>query len=204
MYCGNCGKEIDNDSRFCGYCGAPVNAEANLKGESTSGSKKLHGTTDPLVVPEEEKNAYEADLHKQKHPCHGIPFSAPNIKKGNTRIGSIVESVRPKKHSVWSILSIVSLVCSFITFSLGIDKMVHYNNSDYSPVNAYVGGDAYNFIINGTYTTAFFVLTMMFVLASIGLMILHYVARKGIASVPKTDQKADSVLEDIESHLPEL
>lgn len=45
-------------------------------------------------------------------------------------------------------------------------------------VNAYVGGDAYNYIINGTYATAFFVLTAMFVLAAIGLVIIHYLSQK--------------------------
>ena len=37
----------------------------------------------------------------------------------------------------------------------GLDKYTNYYNGDYSSVNAYVGGDAYNYIINGTYFTAF-------------------------------------------------
>ena len=57
--------------------------------------------------------------------------------------------------------------------------MVNYENPESSyreHVNAYVGGDAYNYIINGTHATAFFVLTTMFVLAAIGLLIIHYVS----------------------------
>ena len=59
--------------------------------------------------------------------------------------------------------------------------MLNYDSGDYYPykyVNAYVGGDAYNYIINGTYATAYFVLTAMFVLASIGLVIVHYLAKR--------------------------
>ena len=48
----------------------------------------------------------------------------------------------------------------------------------YSSIDEYVGGDAYNYIINGTYATAFFVLTAMFVLAAIGLVVVHYVSQK--------------------------
>ena len=112
-----------------------------------------------------------------------------------------------KKYSIWSILSVISLVCACITFFKGIDKMVNYDNGDYYPyelVNAYVGGDAYNYIINGTYSTAFFVLTTMFVLASIGLMILHYVSKKNpvVAEAPKPNPK--SMLDDIEHNLPEM
>ena len=57
--------------------------------------------------------------------------------------------------------------------------MLNYDSGDYYPykyVNAYVGGDAYNYIINGTYATAYFVLTTMFVLAAVGLVIIHYLS----------------------------
>lgn len=106
--------------------------------------------------------------------------------------------------SIWSKLSCCSLGCSFFTLYKGIDKMTNYHNSEKYPrynVNAYVGGDAYNYIINGTYATAFFVLTAMFVLAAIGLMILHYVSRDKLVA-PATIQK--TVIEDIESNLPEM
>lgn len=110
-----------------------------------------------------------------------------------------------RKASVWSVLSLCSLGCSFYTLYQGIDKLTNYYNSENYPslnVNVYVGGDAYNYIINGTYATAFFVLTTMFVLAAIGLMILHYVAKEKTVSPPQVIQK--NVIEDIESNLPEM
>lgn len=42
----------------------------------------------------------------------------------------------------------------------GYDKMTNYSNSSRNHVNVYVGGDAYNYIINGNYATSFFVLAM--------------------------------------------
>ena len=64
--------------------------------------------------------------------------------------------------------------------------MTNYYNSEYSSrlVNAYVGGDAYNYIINGTYATAFFVLTAMFVLAAVGFIIIHYLSQERSIPVP--------------------
>lgn len=84
------------------------------------------------------------------------------------------------KLSAWCCGAIVSLICGCFTFYKGIDKMVNYDSGDYYPykaANAYVGGDAYNYIINGTYATAFFVLTAMFVMAALGLMMIHYISR---------------------------
>ena len=72
-------------------------------------------------------------------------------------------------------------VAGFSPFIKGLDKKFCYDASDsfpYESVNAYVGGDAYNYIINGTHATAFFVLTAMFVLAAIGLWIVHYVSKE--------------------------
>ena len=107
-----------------------------------------------------------------------------------------------RKGSIWSVLAGCSLGCSFWTLYKGIDKMTNYRNTDYKQVNAYVGGDAYNYIINGNYATAFFVLTAMFVLAAIGLMILHYVSREKTVLPPQSVQK--TVIEDIESNLPQI
>ena len=88
------------------------------------------------------------------------------------------------KWSVWCYLAIASLCCGTFTFYKGLDKMFRYDSGDSYPhkyVNAYVGGDAYNYIINGTYATAFFVLTAMFVLASIGLVAVHYMSKKAVS-----------------------
>lgn len=66
---------------------------------------------------------------------------------------------------------VAALVCygaSLISLYKGFHKMLAYANSDSildEPVNAYVGGDAYNYIINSNFTTAFFVLALIFAFA---------------------------------------
>ena len=101
-----------------------------------------------------------------------------------TTPGQNSQVAKKSKLSVWCYLAIVSLCCGAFTFYKGLDTMFRYDSGDSYPhkyVNAYVGGDAYNYIINGTYATAFFVLTAMFVLAAIGLVVVHYVSKKAVS-----------------------
>ena len=49
---------------------------------------------------------------------------------------------------IWKGLSVTSFLMSAYSLWRGYDKMFHYSNSSYEPHNAYVGGDAYNFIIS--------------------------------------------------------
>lgn len=69
------------------------------------------------------------------------------------------------------ILNIIMTICFVISlsmFSKGHDKITNYYNSEDFPSlneNAYVGGDAYNYIINGNYATGYYVLGTGFMLA---------------------------------------
>ena len=61
---------------------------------------------------------------------------------------------------------------------MGFDKIYSYDNGELYPYtyhNAYVGGDAYNYIINGNYATAFFVLTLTFAMLGVGFCVLAYI-----------------------------
>ncbi|WP_202973694.1 hypothetical protein [Metasolibacillus meyeri] len=74
--------------------------------------------------------------------------------------------------------SIIGFIATVAFVSLGFYKMFVYENygdsdylSSYSK-NAYVGGDAYNYIINGTYTTAYFILALMSMVFACTMLIL--------------------------------
>ena len=74
--------------------------------------------------------------------------------------------------------SAASFACSVITLGVGLSKMFLYKNGDYGDyLNAYVGGDAYNYIINANYATGFFVLAGVFALMGIGLIALWYLSK---------------------------
>ncbi len=76
------------------------------------------------------------------------------------------------------VISIIFFIAFAVMCYKGYDKMTNYDNSDYSYENAYVGGDAYNYIINGTHATAFFVLAIGFLISGILCVIGGYIANR--------------------------
>ncbi len=67
----------------------------------------------------------------------------------------------------------VIMTSAIIPFIIGLYKLLAYNNGERyteDAINAYVGGDAYNYIINGNYFTGFMVMAL--ILAVIGSCLL--------------------------------
>ena len=88
--------------------------------------------------------------------------------------------MKTEGNSAWKVLSGISFAGSAITLWLGFDKMLNYVNDEQfwaDPHNMYVGGDAYNYIINGNYATGFFVLTAMLALMGVGFIALYYLSK---------------------------
>ena len=79
-----------------------------------------------------------------------------------------------------NILIIASIICfilSGVFFSRCYNVKNEYYNSENFPIlnkNAYVGGDAYNYIINGTYFTGYAVIASATLLGGI-VLIVHSV-----------------------------
>lgn len=80
------------------------------------------------------------------------------------------------KMNGWQKTAIISFIISLICIFVGFYKMYIYDEYEY--INAYVGGDAYNYIINGTYAVAFFVLATMFMMCAIGCVIIYYISQE--------------------------
>lgn len=75
----------------------------------------------------------------------------------------------------YKIISIVSYIISCVFIGLGFHKMLVYENPEsyvLDSKNTYVGGDAYNYIINANFTTAYFVLALIFVLLGSTFLII--------------------------------
>ena len=104
-----------------------------------------------------------------------------NLQPEQTETTAAATKPAAKELSNWCYGAIVSAILAFVTLCMGFNKLWRYDSGDeygFDAVNAYVGGDAYNYIINGTHAIAYFVLTTMFVLLAIGLLILHYLSQK--------------------------
>lgn len=74
------------------------------------------------------------------------------------------------------IVSGVFTVAAVVFVSLGFYKMFVYENPDRlfaDTKNAYVGGDAYNYIINANYATGYFVLALICIVIVVSALIYH-------------------------------
>lgn len=74
----------------------------------------------------------------------------------------------------------VSYFISFLLILYGFYKMLVYRNSEsyYSEsVNAYVGGDAYNYIINANYATGYFTLAIFFAIIGMTFILSYFLVK---------------------------
>ncbi len=80
--------------------------------------------------------------------------------------------MKSEKSSTWSA---VAVIVGVISLMLGLYNLFFYASPEGygDPINAHVGGDAYNYIINAAQATAYFVVTGASFLIAIGLNILH-------------------------------
>lgn len=79
------------------------------------------------------------------------------------------------------LLSLLFCILSGMFFYKGFDvKTNYYNSENYGSLNknAYVGGDAYNYIINGTYFTGYMVIGSTCLLASVILGCTHIITER--------------------------
>ena len=79
------------------------------------------------------------------------------------------------KKKIFRVIAGVFILMAVYFFQQGFDKKDnYYNDENYTLLNrnAYVGGDAYNFIINGTYFTGYLVIgSAMMISGMISLLI---------------------------------
>lgn len=174
MICPNCGKPISGKTRLCSYCFHEISDEELEKMQKEGGDTRAveNGSNggEPARMQQERASIRDDNMQEKKQ-----------MDTSPVTVYPVSHEATGSTHSRWKTLSVLSLLCGIVTFALGIYKMFWYENPESSilrSVNAYVGGDAYNYIINGAYATAFFVLTAMFTLAAIGMMGLHYLSRK--------------------------
>ena len=92
------------------------------------------------------------------------------IKVPRNRTGDLLMNNSRK----WKIVGIICLIIAVVFMIFGFDKLL--NTEDYR--NTYVNGDAYNFIVNASRATAFFVLSCFFGICSVGSGIFYYLGKR--------------------------
>lgn len=89
------------------------------------------------------------------------------------------------------------IALSFYFFYKVYDRMVNYDNPEYPTsnddlVNVHVGGDAYNYIINGTHATVFAVIAIGLMLAALICFIYQsYIDRHNSDNLEETHKSKE-------------
>jgi hypothetical protein len=85
-----------------------------------------------------------------------------------------------KTYKTMVVLSVISFFIAVVMMATGYDKIYNYDSGDsypYETHNAYVGGDAYNFIINAGYANGYFTQALIFVVSGFGFLVVGYLSR---------------------------
>lgn len=100
------------------------------------------------------------------------------------------------------IVSVILIVGSIIFAYIGFDKINNYDNSEYSSTttNAYVGGDAYNYIINGTYFTGYMIASGSCFIGGIILLSSNFI----IQEIKNSKEKSHITNNESNKELPPL
>ena len=81
-------------------------------------------------------------------------------------------------------IAVVATIIGAICIYTGFDKINNYYMSEYGySTNAYVGGDAYNYIINGTYFTGYSVI-------GIGCFLIAIISIGSVAIIKAIEEKS--------------
>lgn len=147
--CPQCGNDISDKAERCPKCGYVMSENSGFKSEHE-------------VVSEEID--YCSNTCGEEGKEHQSSFSTSENSKITNRNHGMS---RAKACKISKVLCIIFLCFSLFFLFKAIDKKNNYSNpsSDgyhYSRqyINTYVGGDAYNYIINGTYFAGYSVLGM--------------------------------------------
>lgn len=84
--------------------------------------------------------------------------------------------VENKKSYLYDTKVKIMFVLSAIFIIIGMYKRFVYNNTEYSfetNINSYVGGDAYNFVINSNHMVAYFILALICIIMASTFIIVN-------------------------------
>lgn len=154
--CPQCGRQISDKSKQCIGCGWVLNTLP--KNEQKVQEQEIVQT--PIIEEHDLKNdAQENMTDENKLEKSNINENTEDLVKGSSKKTNNGISSFTKK------VLIVGTTAFFIAagvffYKANYVKNEYYNSDSFYSLNknAYVGGDAYNYIINGTYFTGYSVI----------------------------------------------
>lgn len=156
ILCSNCGCKNEVGTCFCATCGTDLTSKKTTKQETNS--NESHNN---IIEETDSSNAFNNNSTSSLNEKN-------NLEKAKNNYSSIANALE--------MICIIFILIGIFMIGLGFYKMMVYENYDsyvLESINAYVGGDAYNIIINAIYFAGYSVL-------GIGSLIISTIT--GIAS----------------------
>lgn len=177
--CPNCQTLIANGV-ICPKCGLNI---MDLKEEPQLEAAGKTENVSPSAINSSQNNT---PSYNNPQPDNIPPYSnqqnpIPQQTQAPAQTYYTKRRVFPNLRVILIIAAIVCFIGGIINYSQAIDVKDNYTNSEYSIINhnAYVGGDAYNYIINSNYFTGYTVASVgLFVCGALSLVSLIFISVK--------------------------
>ncbi len=158
--CPFCGEEIRIKAKKCIHCKTylPIENEGHKNIE-----EQISNNDDNEFL---EKDNVDLIKEGGKEPVSNEVVSSETNSEAIQSYDNDHNVEMMSKGDSYKIIAVISYAFCALFVGIGFHKLFFYNNPESyiegNPVNAYVGGDAYNFIINANYATAYFTLAIFF------------------------------------------
>ena len=163
--CVKCGGEISDKSKTCVHCGEIIDSDLSEKNDTNIKSIS--------ICP-----SCGISINDDTRICNECGFIIETIEKENINTEENINSIeyenpkgtQTKNNSALMNIILIAGTIIFSIFSIAFFTQGFNVKNDYLS-NRYVGGDAYNFIINGTYFTGYTVLGSSCMICAILLLV---------------------------------
>lgn len=111
------------------------------------------------------------------------------------------------KSKIFRVLAGIFFIMALVFFQQGFDKKDNYVNSESFSIlntNAYVGGDAYNYIINGTYFAGYLALGSAMMISGMISLLISESAYTQVRTFEESSINKKETINEVIEELPEI
>jgi hypothetical protein len=159
----------NNEMKSCPNCGGKIKQQA-LKCKHCQTFLTFYGVELKQGIPD----VVTGNVGSAETKEHDLGMGTPTDNVSSLRSSSSTAINAPTGLLV---SAAISYFIAAIFIGIGFHKIIAYENPEtgYEPlVNSYVGGDAYNYIINANYASAYFSLAVFCAVIGMTLIISYY------------------------------
>lgn len=129
----------------------------------------------PVCGKEVSTNAFKCMYcNAEFEPIQSEKTKVENLESENHNSEVAIVKESKGDQTDYHLISLITIILGCISWGIGIYKILVYKSGElypYDPINCYVGGDAYNLLINGVYFAGLAVIGGTLIISGILIMI---------------------------------